>query len=100
MELNAGALGQGVEFIPYQMKVQMPNANFEGLYTLQNEEIDNTGAISIVGIPKTTMTGTTVDGKQSLQHWIMKQPNIVSIEQSDTPRNNKWWLIHKKANAG
>ena len=89
-----------MQFIPYQMKIQMPNASFKGLYTLQNEATDNTGAISIVGIPETTMTGTIVDGKQSLQHWIMKQPNIFSIEQSDTPRINKWWLIHRKENVG
>ena len=100
LELNEGALGQGVEFIPYQMKIQMPNASFEGLYTLQNEATDNTGAISIVGTPETILTGTTADGKQSLQNWILKQPNMARIKQSDTPRINKWWLIHQKANAG
>ena len=78
----------------------MPNASFEGLYTLQNDAIDNTGTISIVGIPETTMTGTTSNRQQSSQQWVLKQPIIVSIEQLDTLRINKWWLIHKKAKTG
>ena len=71
LKLNTGALGPEVEFILYQMKAQMPNASFEGLYILQNEAIDNTGAISIAGIPEMIMTGPTTDRQQSLQQWIL-----------------------------
>ena len=94
--LPPGVYGKQVEFIPYSIIRQTSNNSLRHIFTLQNKYILDVGAISIHGIPLETMESAYGKTKQPFHQWLLESKYVLSVEQSDSPNQNKWWILTHK----
>lgn len=63
---------------------------------MQNEYITDIGAVPIMGVTVDRMTGRENTDNKAFQKFLLDNENIVSIEKSNTPQRQKWWILGKK----
>ena len=94
--LPPGSLGKQVEFVPYSLIRRTSQKSFRSIFSLQNKFIAEVGAIFIQGIPEETMRFQYGKTKQPFHQWLLESKYVISVEQSDTPERNKWWVLTHK----
>ena len=96
MQAPQHALGKQVEFVPYQLKSIWSIEEYKNLFYQQNQYIQDVGAIGIQGITEDTMQHFDEVEQVTIQQFLLSHEKILSIEKSNTPKLNKWWIIVKK----
>ena len=96
MHASQHALGKQVEFVPYQLKSMWSIEEYKNLFYQQNQYIEDVGAIGIQGITEETLQHIDEEDKVTVQHFLLSHEKILSIEKSNTPNLNKWWILVKK----
>ena len=96
MQINQHALGKNVEFVPYQLRSVWPLQDYQNLFYQQNQYIQDVGAIAIQGITRDYMQYYDEEEKVTVQQFLLSHEKILSIEKSNTPTINKWWIMIKK----
>ena len=84
-QLQPGALGKQVEFVPYSLIQHTTNNSFRPLFSVQNQYIANVGAISIQGLPLAVME--TPYGNKHLKpfhQWLLesKYPKCGTLQHT------------------
>ena len=95
MTAPPGKLGKGVEFIPYQLSSIWSPSEYLQLYQQQNRYIEEVGATAIQGVSEWTMQTQGNEGK-TLHQFLVENPKVLSVEKSDTPQQEKWWILSGK----
>ena len=96
MEAHPHSLGKNVEFIPYQLSSLWEQHEYVQLFLQQNQYITDVGAVAIQNITSQTMENIQEEEQITLQQYLLSNSQILSIEKSDTPQVNKWWILTKK----
>lgn len=83
--------------VSYSIIKRTAHRSLQNNFSLQNKYIAEVGAISIQCIPEETMEfeywGKT---KQPFHQWLLESKYVLSVEHSDTPHRNKWWILTSK----
>ena len=87
--------GKGVEFIPYQLSSIWSKEDYLSLFHQQNQYIADMGAVEFQGVPEWLMDEEFGD-EQTLQQFLLTHAKVQSVKKSDTPRQEKWWVLAKK----
>ena len=96
MQAPQHALGKHVEFVPYQLKSMWSIEEYKNLFYQQNQYIQDVGAIAIQGVTEATMQQIDEVEQVTIQQFLLSHEKILSLEKSNTPNLNKWWVIAKK----
>ena len=86
-----------MEFVPYSLIRHTTNNSFQPLFSVQNQNIEDVGAIAIRGLLLAVME-TLYRNKHPKQfhQWLLESKYIQSVEPSNTPGENKWWILTNK----
>ena len=95
MTVQPNALGKGVDYIPYSAVSVWTQTDYLNTYRHQNQFIQDMGAIAIQGIPTAVMEDDSQMGP-TIKQYLLANEDIISIEKSDMPNANKWWILTPK----
>ena len=95
MTVKPNALGKGVDYIPYSAVSVWKKSDYLNTYRHQNKFIQDMGAIAIQGIPIAVMEDDSQMGP-TIKQYLLAHDDINSIEKSDMPNANKWWILTPK----
>ena len=95
MTVQPNALGKGVDYIPYSAVSVWKQTDYLNTYRHQNQFIQDMGAIAIQGIPTAVMEDDAQKGP-TIKQYLLAHEDIISIEKSDMPNANKWWILTPK----
>lgn len=96
--LAQSALGKLVEFVPYSLRKHLPGGSFRDIFSTQNQFIEELGVIPVKGLPRAVMEAQYGPERQPFHKWLTDTQYINSVEPSNTPTINKWWILIQKKN--
>ena len=97
MNYKAHTLGKDVEFIAYQMASIWSQDQYMQIFQQQNQFMEEIGAVPIQGIAEHVMKNG-VEQDMTVQQYLIAHEKILSVEKSNTPGKQKWWILMHKHN--